>query len=365
MGTSSHDPLLGAKAFLRSATRSKEMLSPACSPASYKLRVENETMLDDMEDSLKLCSTDRNVQMALLRQNSVHNLGEDLGVTESQSLWDSHRSLAVRALICYCVAFASSSFLENTFTLYAAALRDHFDTTAGKVSEAFTFMIFGVSWTGPIWAHVAETYGHRVVVFLAWIFTSFAYVGFANMTTLTELYMSYAFGGMVVGCLWAPCISGSIQLMPQSAQACTAALLTTCYQVGSLCLSPFLERLIREGDFRDGYFIQGMISFVLIGLSAAFLPDWRNLQREEVRESLDNLRAENDETIAEEISGMENLQRSMTGGGIGVKEEDATPRLYKGILFYIAYTFGATTYYFLEAEVQQIMAGTPPPGASG
>eukprot|EP00928_Gymnodinium_smaydae_P044609 TRINITY_DN29751_c0_g1_i1.p1 TRINITY_DN29751_c0_g1~~TRINITY_DN29751_c0_g1_i1.p1 ORF type:complete len:511 (+),score=54.01 TRINITY_DN29751_c0_g1_i1:32-1534(+) len=305
-----------------------------------------------MEDDTRLQSTDRNAGMALRRQNTISSLDAYFGHTESESEWAKDKWRAGQALICYCAVFASASFLENTFTLYAAALADAFGASDSGISFAFTVYIVSGACSGPFFASIGEYRGYRCVFTLCFVFICFAYTGFMLMDSVEKLYVSYVFGGLGIGCVWGPCIAGGIQLMPPSQQSYVAALMTMCYQCGSLCVSPFIEVVLRAHGFRRAYAMQGAITATCLGCVAFLLPEWENQRVMRVRGSLHAMR-ENDGD--HDLIELEQLAASMPLAVVRTGMQKA-----RFLALYFAYVLTATTYYLFEAEVQQIMAATLP-----
>jgi len=302
-------------------------------------------------------AADRNVVATQLRLRTESELTSSLGLSLPPAPWDEDRPRAIRSMVCLCSALASCALLENTFTLYAVPLAETLHSSGSLVSVAFTILVVTYAFTGPFFSRLTESRGASKVMLLSIIFFGAAHMGLAMTTSLPFLYVSYFLAGLGEGCLWAPCVAGAVQLMPQDQQPLAAAIATICFIAGSLVIAYPVQFLMQSFGLRIAYLAQGLLTVLVIGAAAAGIPDMRN-RSSLIKAALNENHKGSDEGSIDELEQIRDAAPLNECDSEGSEDLGPPWKLYFAL--YGCYVSVATIYYMLESQVLPILQATLP-----
>ncbi len=129
-----------------------------------------------------------------------------------------------RQLAACVVAMLAIANLQYAWTLFTTPLTQSLHATLVAVQWAFTFFVFAQTWLAPLYAYLIDRYSVRIVVSLAGLLVGAGWVGSGLATSLTELYLAYAIGGVGAGAVYSACIGVGMKWFPDRRGLCVGVV---------------------------------------------------------------------------------------------------------------------------------------------
>ncbi|HYB75131.1 MAG TPA: MFS transporter, partial [Candidatus Sulfotelmatobacter sp.] len=104
--------------------------------------------------------------------------------------------------------------LQYAWTLFTTPLTKSLNAKLSAVQIAFTVFILAETWLVPFEGYLIDRLGARLVVALGGVMVGVSWIGSGFATSLTDLYIWYAIGGVGAGAVYGACMGMAIKWFP-------------------------------------------------------------------------------------------------------------------------------------------------------
>jgi OFA family oxalate/formate antiporter-like MFS transporter len=175
-----------------------------------------------------------------------------------------------RKLVACIAAMMAIANLQYAWTLFTTPLTESLQATLAAVQWAFTFFVLTQTWLVPFNAYLIDRFGARIIVSAASLLVGTGWVGAGLATSLTELWVAYAIGGVGAGAVYSASISVAMKWFPDRRGLCVGAVAGS-YGFGTALTVLPIARMIDAGGYASAFIIWGVIQGVVVLAAAQFL----------------------------------------------------------------------------------------------
>lgn len=163
------------------------------------------------------------------------------------------------------IAMALVSVYEYSWTLYTVPLGKVFRINPGSPILGLTFTIFIMvqALSMVIAGRIADKYGPKLISMLGGIITGIGYLASAFANSIPLLYLTYGFGSIGVGIIYATAISTAIKWFPDKRGLATG-IIEIGFGGGSFALSPLIQYIISSISYKAAFTYMGIVQLILI-----------------------------------------------------------------------------------------------------
>jgi len=168
------------------------------------------------------------------------------------------------------IAMMAIANLQYAWTLFTTPLTESLNASLEAVQWAFTFFVLTQTWLVPIDAYFIDRFGPRIVVSIAGLLVGAGWIGAGMADSLTELYVSYATGGVGAGAAYGACISLAMRWFPDRRGLCVGAVAGS-YGFGTALTVLPISSMIKASGYAPAFITWGLIQGIVVLAAAQFL----------------------------------------------------------------------------------------------
>ena len=170
------------------------------------------------------------------------------------------------------VCMAMVANLQYGWTLFVNPIDAKFGWGRAAIQVAFTIFVLTETWLVPIEGYLVDRYGPKPVVMVGGILVGIAWIWNAYASSLTELYISAAVGGVGAGAVYGTCVGNALKWFPDR-RGLAAGLTAAGFGAGSALTVLPIQAIIKASGYEDAFLyfgiLQGLIVFIVsFGLSS-------------------------------------------------------------------------------------------------
>ena len=172
-----------------------------------------------------------------------------------------------RQLAACVAAMLAIANLQYAWTLFTTPLMISLHATLPAVQWAFTFFVFAQTWLAPGYAFLIDRYGPRLIISLAGLLVGASWIGSGLATSLTQLYITYAIGGVGAGVVYSACIGLAMKWFPDRRGLCVG-IVAGAFGFGT---GLPISWMIDQSGYRSAFIIWGVIQGLVVFIASQFL----------------------------------------------------------------------------------------------
>jgi len=181
----------------------------------------------------------------------------------------SNRRAQLAAAVVAMIAIASPQY---TWTLFTIPVSKALHASLSDIQIAFTLFVVAQSWFVPLLGYAVDRFGARIVVALGGALVGLSWIGSGLATSLLQLYICYAIGGLGVGAVYGACLGLALKWFPDR-RGFAAGIAVGAYGSGAALLVVPIRRVIETEGYRAAFLGWGvLLGLVLIAVARPMVP---------------------------------------------------------------------------------------------
>ena len=164
------------------------------------------------------------------------------------------------------VCMAMVANLQYGWTLFVNPIDAKFGWGRAAIQVAFTIFVLTETWLVPIEGYLVDRFGPKPVVMVGGILVGIAWMWNAYASSLTELYLSAAVGGIGAGAVYGTCVGNALKWFPDR-RGLAAGLTAAGFGAGSALTVLPIQAIIKASGYEDAFLyfgiLQGLIVFMV------------------------------------------------------------------------------------------------------
>jgi len=168
--------------------------------------------------------------------------------------------------------------LQYAWTLFTTPLTKSLNAKLSAVQIAFTVFILAETWLVPFEGYLIDRLGARLVVALGGVMVGVSWIGSGFATSLTDLYIWYAIGGVGAGAVYGACMGMAIKWFPDR-RGLAAGATAGSYGFGTALTVLPIQHMISTSGYRSAFIVWGIIQGIVVMAVAQFMrapaPGWK------------------------------------------------------------------------------------------
>ncbi|GGM78507.1 MFS transporter [Thermogymnomonas acidicola] len=166
------------------------------------------------------------------------------------------------------------SVYEYSWTLYTPGIAKafHYSTpNAAVIGGIFSVYVVVQAISMWLFGRYSDRHGPRMISILGGLITGIGYIGSAFAPSIPVLYLTYGFGSIGVGIIYATSISSALRWYTGKKRGMMVGLIDLGFGGGSFALSPLIKYIISvTSNFRDGFLYLGIAQIIIIPVMGYF-----------------------------------------------------------------------------------------------
>ena len=160
---------------------------------------------------------------------------------------------------CFAVMFLLYGSVLNTFTIFVDPIVEDFETTRGRLSYAMMCGAMGMGVAAPVAGILMDRIGVRRVMFVGTLMVGLGILVASRATTLTHMYVIYAFVGC--GLAGATVIACSLIISNWfvSRRGTAMGVMAMGTSTGGMVMAPVASWIIQNHGWRAAYVFSGVV----------------------------------------------------------------------------------------------------------
>ena len=184
----------------------------------------------------------------------------------SSSLFDN-RWLILFFSVLSMVAVAN---FQYGWTLFVPPLQKALGADQSSVQVTFTVFVLLETWLVPFEGKLVDRFGPKLLVLLGGLLAGFGWVWSGRATTLTELYIAYAFAGIGAGIVYGTAIGSALKWFPDH-RGLAAGLTAAGFGAGSAFTVSPIANMINTSGYQSAFIYWGVIQGAVVVFASFFL----------------------------------------------------------------------------------------------
>ncbi len=173
-------------------------------------------------------------------------------------------------LVAGIVAMMAIANLQYAWTLFTKPLTLSLHATLAAVQVAFAAFVLAETWLVPFEGYLVDRIGPRLMIALGGILVGLGWIGAGRATTVRELILLYALGGVGAGVVYGGTIGNALKWFPDHRGLCVG-LTAGAYGVGTaLTVAPIASMMKRSG-YAHTFVFWGIVQGLVVLCAAAFI----------------------------------------------------------------------------------------------
>jgi len=175
----------------------------------------------------------------------------------------------IQMLSCI-IAMMAIANLQYAWTLFTKPLTSSLHATLAAVQVAFAAFIFCETWLVPFEGYLIDSLGPRLVIGIGGLLVGAGWIGSGYATTLTQLYVWYAIGGIGAGAVYGGCTGNVLKWFPDHRGLC-AGIVSGAYGIGTALTVAPIDSMIRASGYRHAFIHWGILQGIVVTIAAMFI----------------------------------------------------------------------------------------------
>jgi MFS transporter, OFA family, oxalate/formate antiporter len=190
-------------------------------------------------------------------------------------------------LIAAIIAMLAISNLQYAWTLFTAPLRTSLHASLPAIQVAFSAFILTETWLVPFEGAITDWLGPRLMQIIGGILVGIGWVGTGYATSVTQVIIAYAIGGIGAGAVYAGAVGNALKWFPDHRGLCVG-LTAGAYGIGTALTVLPIARMIRTSGYGHTLVFWGIIQGVIVILMGLLLhkppagwspPNWKEEEK--------------------------------------------------------------------------------------
>jgi MFS transporter, OFA family, oxalate/formate antiporter len=195
-----------------------------------------------------------------MAQSSVQQTGT------SSSIFDN-RWLILFFSVLSMVAVAN---FQYGWTLFVPPLQKALHADQSAIQTTFFVFVLLETWLVPFEGQLVDRFGPKLLVLLGGLLAGFGWVWSGRATSLTELYIAYAFAGIGAGIVYGTAIGSALKWFPDH-RGLAAGLTAAGFGAGSAFTVSPIANLINSAGYQTAFIQWGVIQGAVVVFASLFL----------------------------------------------------------------------------------------------
>ncbi len=175
----------------------------------------------------------------------------------------------IQMLSCV-IAMMAIANLQYAWTLFTNPLTTSLQATLAAVQVAFAAFVFCETWLVPFEGYLIDRLGPRLVIGIGGLLVGAGWIGAGAATTLSELYVWYAIGGIGAGAVYGGCTGNVLKWFPDHRGLCVG-IVSGAYGIGTAVTVAPIETMIKVSGYRHAFIFWGILQGIIVSLAAMFI----------------------------------------------------------------------------------------------
>src|SRR5690242_5667739 len=156
------------------------------------------------------------------------------------------------------------------WTLFVPPLQKALGADQASIQVTFTVFVLLETWLVPFEGKLVDRFGPKLLVLLGGLLAGFGWVWSGRATTLTELYIAYAFAGIGAGIVYGTAIGSALKWFPDH-RGLAAGLTAAGFGAGSAFTVSPIANMINSAGYQTAFIQWGLIQGAVVVFAALFL----------------------------------------------------------------------------------------------
>ncbi|HXY08062.1 MAG TPA: oxalate/formate MFS antiporter [Terriglobales bacterium] len=168
------------------------------------------------------------------------------------------------------IAMMAIANLQYAWTLFTKPLTSSLHATLAGVQVAFAAFIFCETWLVPFEGYLIDSLGPRLVIGIGGLLVGAGWIGSGYATTLSQLYIWYAIGGIGAGAVYGGCTGNVLKWFPDHRGLC-AGIVSGAYGIGTALTVAPIDTMIKASGYRHAFVFWGILQGIIVTVAAMFI----------------------------------------------------------------------------------------------
>jgi OFA family oxalate/formate antiporter-like MFS transporter len=186
--------------------------------------------------------------------------------TAGSSVFDN-RWLVLFFSVLSMVAVAN---FQYGWTLFVPPLQKALNVDQSSIQVTFTVFVLLETWLVPFEGQLVDRFGPKLLVLIGGLLAGFGWVASGRASTLTELYIAYAFAGIGAGIVYGTAIGSALKWFPDH-RGLAAGLTAAGFGAGSAFTVSPIANLINSQGYQTAFIQWGVIQGAVVVFASLFL----------------------------------------------------------------------------------------------
>ena len=147
--------------------------------------------------------------------------------------------------------------LQYGWTLFVNPIDAKFHWGRAAIQVAFSIFVLTETWLVPVEGWIVDRFGPKIVVLVGGVLVGIAWVLNSFATSLAELYVAAAFGGIGAGAIYGTCVGNALKWFPRR-RGLAAGLTAAGFGSGSALTIIPLQHMIAARGYEAAFFNFGV-----------------------------------------------------------------------------------------------------------
>jgi MFS transporter, OFA family, oxalate/formate antiporter len=166
-------------------------------------------------------------------------------------------------LVAAIIAMLAISNLQYAWTLFTGPLRGSLHATLPAIQVAFSAFILTETWLVPFEGAITDWLGPRLMQIIGGVLVGIGWVGAGKATSVTQLIIVYAIGGIGAGAVYAGAVGNALKWFPDHRGLCVG-LTAGAYGIGTALTVLPIARMIRSSGYAHTLVFWGIIQAIIV-----------------------------------------------------------------------------------------------------
>jgi MFS transporter, OFA family, oxalate/formate antiporter len=168
------------------------------------------------------------------------------------------------------IAMMAIANLQYAWTLFTKPLTASLQSTLAAVQWAFAAFVFCETWLVPFEGYLIDRLGPRLVIGIGGLLVGAGWIGAGAATTLVQLYIWYAIGGIGAGAAYGGCTGNVLKWFPDHRGLCVGVV-SGAYGIGTALTVAPIQTMIKASGYRHAFIFWGILQGIVVVVAALFI----------------------------------------------------------------------------------------------
>jgi MFS transporter, OFA family, oxalate/formate antiporter len=190
-------------------------------------------------------------------------------------------------LVAAIIAMLAISNLQYAWTLFTGPLRGNLHASLAAIQVAFSAFILTETWLVPFEGAITDWLGPRLMQIIGGVLVGIGWVGAGYATSVTQLIIAYAIGGIGAGAVYAGAVGNALKWFPDHRGLCVG-LTAGAYGIGTALTVLPIARMIKSSGYAHTLVFWGIIQAIIVVVTGVVLhkppsgwspPNWKEQEQ--------------------------------------------------------------------------------------